>query len=76
MDLPLRKSGVPLADTVSAGDVKRHFSTAGMAQKRPGELILLRPVSRKNVQLDCTTHTWPRARIIRPPLCSVINEHY
>ena len=32
MDLPLSKTGVPLADTVSAGDAKRHFSTPGMTQ--------------------------------------------
>ena len=35
MDLPLRKTGVPLADTVSAGDAKRHFDSRYDA-KRPG----------------------------------------
>jgi len=33
MDLPLRKTGVPLADTVSAGDATRHFLTPSMTQK-------------------------------------------
>jgi len=51
MDLPLRKTGVPLADTVSAGDAKRHLKfDSRYDAKRPGELILLRPVSRKNAR--------------------------
>jgi len=33
-DHPLRKTGIPLADSVSAGDEKRHFSTPrGMTQE-------------------------------------------
>jgi len=32
-DIPLGKTGVPLADTIGAGDAKRHFSTPGMTQE-------------------------------------------
>ena len=49
MDLPLRKTGVPLGDTVSAGDAKRHLlSTPGTTQKdRVSSYYCAAPVSRK-----------------------------
>ena len=47
MDLQLHKTGVPLADTVSEGDVKTLFDSQYDA-KRPGELI---PVSYTHLTL-------------------------
>ena len=46
MDLPLRKTGVPLVDTVSAGDAKTLFDSQYDAE-RPGELITSTPITQK-----------------------------
>jgi len=42
MDPSLRKTGVPLVDTVRAGDTKRHISTPGIKQKRAVSIIRIR----------------------------------